>query len=195
MSKKRLIILVFLLFTLLVVSAFYFRLKQRDSLDIDEPDLNQNTAAAPSDSDEKGTETQPSSDTGGKNIFSSIDSKLQIIYPASWQLNNQPRTNPDILQSISLQTEGISASIAISEQYDRLIDNFINCQTNTCEEKIINTKPVVVENSPQNSPKIISLTTIFNRKVYRITFNIDEGPNQPQNIQSVQDVISTVKYF
>ncbi len=193
MSKKKLAILTLILFALLVGAAFYFRLKEA-RLDINEPDSNQNTATA-TDPSEKDVSVQTSTDTSGKNIFSSIDSKLQVIYPASWQLTNLPRSNPDILQSITLQSAGILATVDISEQYDRIIDNFINCQINTCEEKIINTKPVIIENSPQDTPKIISLTTIFNRKVYRVTFNIESGTNQAQNTQAVQDVISTIKYF
>lgn len=140
-------------------------------------------------------------DLDDQSVLTTKDSKLQIIHPASWLVEEQQTQNdPDTIQSINLVSPDgdIGLDISITQQYNSELKQVIDCENNlsiTCETIINNTRPVVLAKSNGNNPSTIGVYAIFARKIFRINFSIQNNANQTQNIETVNKIIATLKFF
>ena len=140
-------------------------------------------------------------DFDDQSVFTTKDSKLQMIYPTVWQVENiSTQNNPDIIQAANLSSPDgdIEVSIEISQQYDPAIDMVPSCENTPniiCEPVINNTHPVNIEKSLSNNPQTINIHSIFARRTFRVNFTINNNTNQTQNIETVNKIIATIKFF
>ena len=140
-------------------------------------------------------------DLDDQNVFSSKDSKLQMIYPAAWQTEDITTPNDtDTIQAVNLTSSDgdIRVNITISQQYDTVLAQVTNCDNNpniVCESIINNTRPAIIAKSQNSNPQVISIYSIFARKIFKIDFTINQNNNQTQNIETVNKIISAIKFF
>ncbi len=140
-------------------------------------------------------------DLDDQSVFTTKDSKLQMIYPTVWQVENiSTQNNPDIIQAANLFSPNgdIQVSIEISQQYDPAIDYVPSCENTPniiCEPVINNTHPVNIEKSLSNNPQTINIHSVYARRTFRVNFTINNNANQTQNIETVNKIIATMKFF
>ncbi|MBP6979448.1 hypothetical protein KBB41_00185 [Candidatus Curtissbacteria bacterium] len=194
MVKK--IIIVISIILLLVTSLIFFLTKQGILFKTSQDSGEIVDASQPSP-----TPTPIVVDLDDQSVLTTKDSKLQMIYPTVWQVENIPaQNNPDIIQAINLSSPNgdIQASIEISQQYDTEINQVPSCENTPniiCESVINNTHPVNIEKSLNNNSQTININSIFARRIFKINFTINNDANQAQNIETVNKIIATMKFF
>ncbi len=194
MLKKTIITLIIIL--LVVAGLFFFFIKQgfifktntesSEALDVSQPTP---------------TPTSINVDFDDQSVLTTKDSKLQMIYPTVWQVEDITTQNSqDIIQAINLSSpdEDIQVSVEISQQYNQSMDSILGCENNSsiiCESVINNTRPAIIEKSLGNNPQTINIRSVFSLRIFRLNFTIENNANQAQNIETVNKIIATIKFF
>ncbi len=207
MTKIFFLIIIIFIIVILAVAAFFLVIKinqpQTDKISVRD---NVSSEQESESQNPETSKTKPAISFDDQSIFTTFDSKLQIVYPSVWQQTADSKLvlgeQSDVIESVNFSSEApensIQTYIKVSQQYDVPVEEILKCEQGDgvlCEPVLIENEKFMIITKNENNSTLISAISVKNRKIYQLTFSVQNSSQQSSNIELVKNIIYSLKFF